>query len=210
MDLTTPARAVIPALDAEVLMVLAGITLPISGRQVAKMVKTGSTAGVSLVLERLNSQGVINVVEAGPSNLYSINRDHVAYPAIEALTDLRGKLYARMAADVETWAMHPISVAIFGSAARGDGDVNSDIDILIVPPEDLHWEENYQEVWDSQLSEFSSSVRKWSGNRASLIQASPSQLIEMVGRKEPIVASLQMDARYIWGPNIMNSLMDQK
>ena len=183
-------------------MVLAVITLPISGRQVAKMVKTGSTAGVSLVLERLNFQGVINVVEAGPSNLYSINRDHVAYPAIEALTDLRGKLYARMAAEVETWAIHPISVAIFGSAARGDGDVNSDIDILIVPREDL--------VWDSQLSEFSSSVRKWSGNRASLIQASPSQLIEMVGRKEPIVASLQMDARYIWGPNIMNSLMDQK
>lgn len=172
-------------------MVLAGITLPISGRQVA--------------------------------NLYSINRDHVAYPAIEALTDLRGKLYARMAAEVETWAMHPISVAIFGSAARGDGDVNSDIDVLIVPREDLHWdwrinpnegsniwEENYQEVWDSQLSEFSSSVRKWSGNSASLIQASPSQLIEMVRRKEPIVASLQMDARYVWGPNIMNSLMDQK
>ena len=210
MDLTTPARAVIPALDAEVLMVLAGITLPISGRQVARMVKTGSTAGVSLVLERLNSQGVINVIEAGPSNLYSINRDHVAYPAIEALTDLRGKLYARMAANVESWVMHPISVAIFGSAARGDGDVNSDIDILIVPPEDFQGEESFQDVWDSQLSEFSSWVRKWSGNRASLIQASQSQLIEMVRRKEPIVASLQMDARYIWGSNIMNSLMDQK
>lgn len=222
MDLSTPARSVIPALDAEVLMALAGITLPISGRQVAKMVKTGSPAGVSLVLERLTSQGVVNLVEASSSNFYSINREHVAFTAIEALTDLRGKLYARMAAEVETWEIAPVSVAVFGSAARGDGDANSDVDILIVPPERLSPDhvvrsdeaqgltpESYQEIWDSQLSELSTLVRRWSGNTASLIQATQSQLISMVQRKEPIVVSLQRDARYIWGSRVLNTLMDQ-
>ena len=207
MDLTTPARAVIPTLDAEVLMVLAAIMVPISGRQVAKMVKTGSTAGVSLVLERLNSQGVINLVETGSSNLYSINREHVAYSAIEALADLRGKLYARMTAEIETWEIFPVSVAVFGSAARGDGGIDSDIDILIVRPEELYpnhlenseteqneGEEAYWDLWAAQLSEFGTKVRRWSGNTASLIQATQSQLVAMVERNEPIVASLQTDA----------------
>lgn len=219
MDLTSPARAVIPTLDAEVLMALVAITMPLTGRQISRLVETGSQKGVSTVLERLRKQGLVDVVEAGNANLYSLNRDHVAAPAVEALADLRGKLFERMNKAVAQWRIPPVSVAVFGSAARGDGGVDSDIDILIVSPDEFspseeHFEtsesqDTYEDSWSSQLFEFSRSVHRWSGNRASLIQASKSELASMVKREEPIAASLREDARYIWGPNIMKMIETQ-
>ena len=223
MDLRSPARAIIPSLDAEVLTAMAGVTMPMTGRQISRLLEVKSHQGVAKVLERLRSQGVVDAVEAGSAYLYTLNREHITFPAIEALTDLRGKLYERMAMAIKTWQILPVSVAIFGSASRGDGGINSDIDILIVRPEELYpnhiehpemghneGEEAYQDLWAAQLSEFATKVKRWSGNTASLIQATRSQLVDIVERDEPIVASLQRDARYIWGPRIMDMLMDQK
>ena len=219
MDLTSPARTVIPSLDADVLMALVAITMPLTGRQISRLVESGSQRGVSTVLARLSKQGLVDVVEAGNANLYSLNREHIAAPAIEALKDLRGKLFNRMGMAIKGWKILPESVAIFGSAARGDGDVKSDIDILIVRPEEFYFkditeaDQNEEEtlegslyVWSSQLLEFSRQVFRWSGNQASLIQATQSQLRAMVEREEPIAESLRNEARYIWGPNVMKTI----
>lgn len=216
MDLTTPAHAVIPSLDAEILLALAGITMPMTGRQIERLIEAKSYRGVSLVLDRLREQGLLNVLKAGNANLYTLNRDHVAAPAVEALVDLRGKLFERIARAITQWTIHPVSVAIFGSAARGDGGVKSDIDILIIRPnrlrpsirgdelsEIVEHQKSYSEMWSTQLLELSHWVFRWSGNRASLIQLSLSQFQEMVERDEPIVESLRNDARYIWGPSAM-------
>ena len=202
MDLSSPARAVIPTLDAEVLMALVGITMPMTGRQIARLLEAKSHRGVSLVLERLRQQGIVDVVEAGSSNLYSLNRDHVAVSAVEALTDLRGKLFQRIREAISNWEIAPISVAVFGSAARGDGGISSDIDLLIIRPESTYSDEP---MWDQQLSDLSFWVHRWSGNRASLIQATPSEIASMIERREPITESLRNDGRYLVGPNILKS-----
>jgi predicted nucleotidyltransferase len=202
MDLSSPARTVIPTLDAEVLMALVGITMPVTGRQIARLLEAKSHRGVSLVLERLRQQGIVDVVEAGSSNLYSLNRDHVAASAVEALMDLRGKLFQRIRDAISNWEVAPISVAVFGSAARGDGGISSDIDLLIIRPESKFAEEP---VWDQQLSDLSFWVHRWSGNRASLIQATPSEIAGMIERGEAIAESLRNDGRYLVGPNILKS-----
>ncbi len=216
MDLTTPAHAVIPSLDAEVLLALAGITMPMTGRQIERLIEAKSYRGVSLVLDRLREQGLLNVVKAGNANLYTLNRDHVAAPAVDALLDLRGKLFERIGKAIAEWTIPPVSVAVFGSAARGDGGVKSDIDILIIRPDRLRpsspsdellgaveQQKSYSEMWSTQLLELSHWVYRWSGNPASLIQVSLSQFQEMVERDEPIAESLRNDARYIWGPDAM-------
>lgn len=222
MDLTTPARSVVPTLDAEVLAALVSISMPLTGRQISRLLESKSQSGVQKVLDRLSQQGLLDVVEAGNANLYSLNREHVAAAAVEALRDLRGKLFDRMAEAIKEWRILPEAVAVFGSAARGDGSVESDIDILIVRPAEPYYNhttdmqqneeeplEGFSYIWSSQLFELGRKVYRWSGNRASLMEVTREQLIEMVERKEPVAESLRKEARYIWGQNIMK-LVDSR
>ena len=134
MDLTFPAHAVVSTLDAEVLLTLAGTTLPMTGNQVRRVAGKGSLRGVQLVLQRLERHGLIDVMEAGSSNLYSLNRDHVAAPAVLALVDLRGQFFKRISNEMSKWSIQPVAAAVFGSAARGDGGLESDIDLFIIRP----------------------------------------------------------------------------
>ena len=200
MDLTFPAHAVVSTLDAEVLLTLAGTTLPMTGNQVRRVTGKGSLRGVQLVLQRLERHGLIDVLEAGSSNLYSLNRDHVATPAVLALVDLRGQLFKRISDEMNKWSIQPIAAAVFGSAARGDGGLESDIDLLIIRPTEV-LDDNPQ--WEDQIAALSTLVRRWSGNAASAIQATPAQVSEMLSRNEPIVESLRRDAISLLGPNIL-------
>lgn len=200
MDLTSPAQAVVPRINAEVLLVLARTTLPLTGNQICRLTGSASRRGVQLVLQHLERHGLIDVMEAGSSNLYSLNRDHVAAPAVLALVDLRGQLFGRIRDEMSKWSIAPIASAVFGSAARGDGGLKSDIDLFVIRPEEVSDDDPQ---WENQIAELSTLVRRWSGNAASVIQATPSQVAGMISRNEPIVESLQHDAISLLGPNIL-------
>lgn len=191
MDLTFPAHAVVSTLDAEVLLTLAGTTLPMTGNQVRRVAGKGSLRGVQLVLQRLERHGLIDVVEAGSSNLYSLNRDHIAAPAVLALVDLRGQLFRRISDEISKWSIQPVAAAVFGSAARGDGGLKSDIDLFVIRPTKV-LDDDPQ--WEDQITTLNTLVRRWSGNAASVIQVNPAQVAEMLTRNEPIVESLRRDA----------------
>ena len=200
MDLTFPAHAVVSTLDAEVLLTLAGTTLPMTGNQVRRVTGKGSLRGVQLILQRLERHGLIDVMEAGSSNLYSLNRDHVAMPAVLALVDLRGQLFKRISNEMSKWSIQPVAAAVFGSAARGDGGLASDIDLFIIRPTEVSDDDPQ---WEDQIAALSTLIHRWSGNAASAIQVSPAQVAEMLTRNKPIVESLRRDAVSLLGPNIL-------
>lgn len=200
MDLTFPAHAVVSTLDAEVLLTLAGTISPMTGNQVRRVAGKGSLRGVQLVLQRLERHGLIDVMEAGSSNLYTLNRDHVAAPAVLALIDLRGQLFRRISDEISKWPIQPVAAAVFGSAARGDGGLESDIDLFIVRPKKIL---DDALRWETQIATLSTLIRRWSGNHASVIQATPAQVSEMLSRNEPIVESLRCDAVSLFGSNIL-------
>lgn len=199
MDLSRPERAVVPTLDAEVLVVLAGTTKPLTGRQVHRLAGNGSQQGVGKVLLRLEETGLVRTTDAGTSRLHLLNRDHVACEAVLALVDLRGKLFDWIRRAISAWTVQPLAASVFGSAARGDGDVTSDIDILLVRPSSV---EESDPIWSRALFDLGQSIFAWSGNRASTLQATVEQLAEMIERQEPIVASLRRDELRLLGPGI--------
>jgi hypothetical protein len=135
MDVSRPHTAVIGgALEGEVLSVLAGTTRPLTGRQIARLASHGSDRGLRLALNRLAAQGLVDTVEAPPAVLYSLNRDHIAAPIALELAGLRAELFRRLRRAIGEWQVPPMHASMFGSAARGEGDASSDIDLLVVRP----------------------------------------------------------------------------
>jgi len=199
MDLSQPARTVVPTLDADVLIVLLGTTMPATGRQIQRLARSGSQQGVAKVLLRLEETGLVSAAEAGAARLYLLNRDHVAFEAVAALADLRGKLFDRIRHAIEAWAVQPLAVSVFGSAARGDGSTSSDIDLLFVRPRGVDVD---HPDWSQAMFDLAQSIFAWSGNRANTLQVTVAEVAGMVTRKEPIVAGLKRDERKLVGPGI--------
>ena len=199
MDLSRPARTVIPTLDADVLLVLAGTTTPLTGRQVHRLAASGSQQGVAKVLLRLTQTGLVNTTKVGPSRIHVLNRDHVACDAVLALVDLRGRLFERLRDAIRSWPIQPLAASVFGSAARGDGDTASDIDLLLVRPAAV---DESDPMWSQALFDLAQSIFSWSGNRASTLQVTTAQMAEMAQREEPIVNNLRRDEIRLVGPGI--------
>ena len=191
MDLSDPSSAVVPSLDADVLAVLAGTNRPLTGREVQRLARRGSHTGIQRILTRMAEHGLLDVIDAGTARLYTLNREHVAATAALALLDLRGQLFTRIRDTLAQWRTPPAAAAVFGSAARGDGTPDSDIDLFLLRPADVTEDES---GWAGDVAELARLIRRWSGNPASIIQATPDQVADMINRGEPILDSLRRDA----------------
>ncbi len=203
MDWSDPTVAAVPSLDGTVLAVLAGVDEALTGRDVHRRARRGSAMGVYRALIRLEEQGVVDVVEASPSRLYRLNREHVAAPVALCLVNLRGMVFARIREDIGSWLAQPLCAAVFGSAARGDGDADSDVDVLLVRPDGVADDE---EPWATQVAELAGKIRRWCGNPASLLQVGFADVEEMLARQEPVVDSLMADAIDVAGTPIRELL----
>jgi len=190
MDLSNPARAVSPSLDLAVLVVLAGTSRPLTGREVHRLCGH-SQRGVQEVLNRMSSHGLVDAVDAGSARLYTLNREHVAADAVILLSDLREQLFKRMRSHLRSWTVEPVAAAVFGSAARGDGGTESDIDVLVIRPDDVAHDDP---SWTDAVDDLSLAIKRWTGNHASIIQATTSEVADMIDRDETIVEELASDA----------------
>lgn len=197
MDLSDPTRAVTPTLDGTVLAVLAASGKPMTVGQVASLAARGSEIGIRRSLSRLVDQGTVRATTVGRNQVHELNRDHVAAQVAEILAGLRGELWARFRAELDSWRPRPLYACVFGSAARGDGTVESDIDLLLVHPPfvgekpaqmgvsraaklvDALGREalvasdaDAQARWDDQLQRLHDLVERWTGNALQIVDLS--------------------------------------
>lgn len=199
MDLGRPYSSVSPTLEGDVLVVLARTTGGLTGREVARLALRGSQRGSLSALERLVAQGLVTRAEAGASFQYTLNRDHLAAPAVEVLAGMRTALWGRVGAALAEWDPAPAHVSVFGSAARGDGDVASDIDVLVVRPDGLDPEDS---SWRVQVAQLAGNVEAWTGNHASIAEV-PAEAMARLGREQEALASnLRSDAITLAGPEV--------
>ncbi len=200
MDLTNPTRALAPTIDLQLLTILAGVNGEMSGSEVSRLATSVTSRGVFKALKRLGTEGLVQIRTTSRLNFYSFNRDHVAADAVIAAMGLRQKLFERIAGNVRSWKIQPVSLAIFGSVVRGDGTPESDIDVLVVRSNNL---DEDSPAWEEQIYELSLLIYKWSGNHASMIQANEKEIAQMVKSKNPIVNSLAKDAYYLVGSDLI-------
>jgi predicted nucleotidyltransferase len=134
MDLSDPTRAVTSSLDGTVLAVLAPAGSPLTIGQIAERAARGSEIGIRRCVDRLVEQGIVRATVMGRNRVHELNHDHVAAGVALILAELRPELWKRFREHLKKWKVRPVHAVVFGSAARGDGGVDSDIDLLLVHP----------------------------------------------------------------------------
>lgn len=190
MDVSKPFTAISPSVDADVLVALAGSTKPRSGRELARRAGRSNT-GVQHVLDRLVEHGLVGREEVGRTFLYQLNRDHLLAPAVERMAGVRGELVRRLRDEIDAWEIPPVHASLFGSAARGDGDARSDIDLLVVRPADVDPDDAH---WRGQVDRLADLVRRWTGNNAGIAEVSEGELPRLRKDRPPVVEEVSEDA----------------
>lgn len=191
MDLSSPIRSVIPAAHGEVLAVLARTEEPLTGRRVADLTDGRvSQKGVNLVLRALVAAGLVTADDHPPAKLYRLNRRHLAANSVAALATLREQLIDAMRSQVDTWTVPAWGAWIFGSAARGGGDATSDIDVLIVRPDEV---DEADAEWLDQLEHLVTDVAAWTGNSCEIVEYAASEFEALMAREGRLAADLRSD-----------------
>ena len=199
MDLRNPISTVVPSLDGPVLQVLARSERGLSGREVHKLAGTGSVAGVRLVLQRLATTGLVHVDDVGNSLLYHLNRKHLVAPAVEFLADLRSTLTSRLSDEIGSWRIPPVHASLYGAIARGDGELDSDIDLLLVRPDQI---DTGDILWEEQAGRLMQSIVDLTGNPAHIFELSRTELADHLTQQEPILNDWLRPSLGLYGPPV--------
>lgn len=180
MDVSSPISSVIPSLDGAVLGALASTAAPLNLSRVHQIAGQGSLSGVRRVLLRLAGAGIVLEVPGG----YVLNREHVAAGAVQELAQLWGQVLDRIRSHVAQWPEPPRLVGVFGSAARRDGDENSDIDLLVVSDA-----ANTSE----RSAVLAGLTERWTGNATHVITIGSKDLRRLRRAREPILTEWEKD-----------------
>lgn len=225
VDLSDPTRAVTATLDGPVLAVLARAGKPLTVGEVAAQTPRGSEIGVRRSLARLVEQGIVRAAEMGRNRVHELNREHVAAPVAEALAGLRLALWKRFRDTLAAWNPRPVYGCVFGSAARGDGHVQSDIDLLLVrapvagetdPRRKsgglaeavagyasellvMQLTERQAAKWARQVGQLHELVRDWTGNPLQVVEMSAFEWSDHRRRRTPLFQEIDRDAIQVAG-----------
>jgi predicted nucleotidyltransferase len=183
--------------------VLAGTTRPMTGREIARLMGRKSHSGVLAALNRLAEHGLVDREEAGRAFLFTLNREHLAAPAVDLLAHMRSEFFARLSRAVDSWEISPVHLSLFGSFARGEGDADSDIDLFVVRPQGIEREDPR---WREQLDLLTRKIERWTGNSAGIAEVGKEEIPRLRREEPPILAELRKDAITIAGTEVATLL----
>ncbi len=196
MDLSKPLAIITPTVDAAVLAVLAGARTSFTGRQIHQIAGQHSERGVRNALQRLCMHGIVTRERVGASNLYALNRSHLAAPYIEALAGLRDELISRITETLASWSVLPVFGAMFGSAARGDMHIDSDIDLFVVRPRNV---DAGDPRWSGQLADLAGLVTGWTGNDARVLEFGEDEVGAGLATGERVLVDIRAQGVILFG-----------
>lgn len=196
MDLTTPGADLFGANEAAVLGVLSRRGPAASGRHVAELAGISSNASAQRALQRLTRIGLVIAVARRGSTEFTANRSHWLWPGVsailaspfESLTDsIRDVAVGRLGSET--------TVGLFGSVARGDSTITSDVDILLVVPGsvpvDVRW---------AAIDELHARVERTFGNPLQVVDIDHDDLARLIAAQSPLVESWRRDLIVLAGP----------
>jgi predicted nucleotidyltransferase len=205
MDLANPARAVLPIGTAAVLRVLMGADSSFTIRELARLAEVSAPVAGD-VIHRLADHGLVFTQPVGSAILCRFNHDHLAARAMRDLVTLRARMIELLRDEINDWAIRSAHASLFGSAARGDGGIGSDLDLLVVRPDQLT--ESERSAWEDQLASTARRALTATGNPAHWVDITRVDLALAVEAGEPIIDQWRHDAVDLAGENLSSLLRD--
>jgi len=208
MDLTEPLELAVPGVQGRVLTVLARSGLPLTGKRIADMAGT-SVEGTRQVLLRLATGGLVTAQRVGSAIQYELNERHLlaapvrqlVHEADQAVWTVKRRISASIEEVLDPGDAARVTGALFGSVARGSARPDSDVDALLVTPDELT-----ELQVESLVAEVIRVVEAATGNDCNVLQLSRTRFDALVRDDDPMVASLTADAASFHGPDVHRRL----
>jgi predicted nucleotidyltransferase len=198
MDFRRPLEAVIPGVQGKILGVLVNTTAELNLRTIAQLAGV-SLAQASRVLPDLVDLGIVDRREAPPSALFHLVEDHLVTQALRDLSFVPERMIEVMREAAETLPVRPAGVIVFGSFARGEAEVASDIDAVLIRPESVDEEDP---AWADSVEQWRETVGRASGNAVEVLEVSESDIGRKLRGRQQLWRDIRSEGVVVTGPSL--------
>jgi predicted nucleotidyltransferase len=180
MLFNAPFGGVVPGVQGAALAALLRTDTPLTGRQVYGLVRDDySLWSVQAALKSLSQLGLIETRTIGRAGVHTVNEGHVAIAPLRALLDpiaaLTDVVRESVGADV------PV-VILFGSVARGESTITSDVDLAVIA----------SPGWDGR-TDLEDAILSHLGNGCDVLVFTPRDFADPQGFAEPVIEEIRND-----------------
>ncbi len=201
VDYVRPIEAIVPGVQGRVLSVLAGTESELTMRTVATLAGSSVNRTVS-VLNHLVALGLVERRDVGASALVKLARTNEAVRSILHLGRLRDAVIERVRDSARMIDPPPSSVIMFGSMARGEANVDSDLDVLVVRPNTVGAEDP---KWTQTLGAWSDEVRLIVGNPINLLVVDEDEVPKLMRRRNSVWQEIAREGIPLVGGNLQRT-----
>lgn len=194
MDFVRPVEAVIPGAQGRILAVLADTSAELNLRTLARLADV-SLAQASRVMPDLVDLGVVERREVPPSSQFRLARSNVAARAVLDLARARDTVLHDIGATAAQLIPAAVSVIVFGSFSRGEADHDSDLDVVIVRPDDF----GDKDSWASSVEAWREATRAVSGNRVEVLEVGADQARTRLAGRQSLWRDVKRDGIVVYG-----------
>jgi predicted nucleotidyltransferase len=172
-----PFGGVIPGARGAVLAVLLRTGEPMTGRQIHGLVSDDhSLWSVQEALKALTRLGLVESRTIGRAGVHTVNDGHAFVAPLRTLVDPIAVLRAAIGEVIDAKVR---AVILFGSIARGDPGVDSDIDLAVIATP----------AWDKRV-ELQDTVRTRLGNDCDVLLFTWAEFRQRAAEGEPVVSDI--------------------
>jgi hypothetical protein len=189
--LERPFLVVTPTVDGDILLALASADAEFTPGELHRLIGDHSLSGIRKALARLTDQGIVIATRHGNAFTYQLSRTHLAATAIVELAGLRQRFVEQLRLELAGFRHQPAYGALFGSAARGDMRVDSDVDLFLIPPDGL--DERERAEWEADVAALSETATGWVGNDVRVLEMSLAEARRGHGEGEPVLVAVLVE-----------------
>jgi predicted nucleotidyltransferase len=140
--------------------------------------------------------GIVERRDVPPAALFRVVPEHVAVRAMMELSRARDVVVGELGRLAAMLSAPPVSVIVFGSLARGDAGVESDIDVVVVRPAAVGEE---SEAWRREIEGWRQKVGRLSGNAVEIVEVGEGEIGRLLRSRRPMWRDVMRDGVVVYG-----------